>query len=100
MLQSFRGQLPHPRLVLVDESRTNQELFGDFGHGASRQAEDRRNHVQAGRPFGQDRKILPLQWAEAQVVNLLQLASLLPMADGDRVFSLAPSIHDGSFAAI
>ena len=48
MLQSFRGELPHSSSVLVDQTRTNQELLGDFGHGASRQAEDRGNYVRVG----------------------------------------------------
>ena len=80
MLQSFRSELPHPRLVLVDESGPNQELFGDLGHGSSRQTQNRRNHVESARPIGQDGKVLPFQWAETQVVNLFQQTSLLPMA--------------------
>ena len=79
MLQSFRRKLPQPGSVFVDQSGTNQILLRDLGHCAGRQAEDRGNDVQAARPLGQDRQILPLGRSEAQVVDLLKLAGPLEM---------------------
>ena len=89
-----------PLLILVDQPDTNQELLGDFGNRPGGQAQYCGNHVESGRPIGQDRKILSLHRPEAQAVDLFQQTGPLEMRHGDGVVSPGSGKRGGSFEAV
>ena len=84
MAVTFRGEYATRSVVLVHETRTNQEGFRDAREGLSGYSQRRSDEIHS--PWAGDEKpqVLLLQRAKAKGVQLLQMACPLEVGDGDQ----------------